>query len=402
MHVRRVDFASLLEIASAFLRLGCLSFGGPIAHLAYFREEFVERRAWIDDERYADLVALCQFLPGPASSQVVFALGTQRGGFWGACVASLCFTLPSALLMLGFAVGLAHVDDLSHLGAFAGLRLAAVAVVAQAVWDMGRKLCPDRERISLGLLAAALLLVWPGSLAQVVVLALGGAVGAWFFRDDEQRASPVRVERSSEGHRVAAFALVTFALLLAVLPPLARAADSRAVELFDAFYRSGALVFGGGHVMLPLLRAELVPRGWISDAQFLAGYGAAQALPGPITTFAAFLGATVDTSSTRVATGVWCLFSMFLPAWLVVGGALPFWERLSKERLVRAALRGIGASVVGLLLAALYTPLVTESVERPVDVAVVLVSFGSLAMWRVPAWVVVLLSAAFGQWLRGA
>lgn len=388
----------LLEIAGAFLRLGCLSFGGPIAHLGYLRAELVEKRRWLDDARYGDLVALCQFLPGPASSQVVFALGMHRAGLLGALVASACFTLPSALLMIGFAYGVASASDLDGAGWLSGLKVAAVAVVAQAVWGMGQKLCTDRARVSMCIASAAVLLAAPGAVTQLAVIALGGLVGWWLYRE----TASVGAEAADEGgggHRVAAAALVTFAALLVGLPALVAATGSLDLAVFDSFYRSGALVFGGGHVVLPLLRAEVVPPGWLTDDQFLAGYGAAQALPGPLFTFSAYLGAAMRPGPAAWLHGAWCLFAIFLPAWLLIGGALPFWHRLRAKRWAQAALAGANAAVVGVLLAALYDPVFTESVRGTRDVVAALVAFALLEHWKAPPWVVVAASAAAGQWL---
>ncbi|OGQ20603.1 MAG: chromate transporter [Deltaproteobacteria bacterium RBG_16_71_12] len=386
-------------MASAFLRLGCLSFGGPIAHLGYLRAEFVERRRWLDDAHYGDLVALCQFLPGPASSQVVFALGMHRAGLLGALVASACFTLPSALLMIGFAYGVARAADLDGAGWLHGLKLAAVAVVAQAVWGMGKKLCTDRARISLCIGSAAVLLAVPGAVAQLGVIAFGGLVGWRLYRDTIAVGAVPGGTTGTRGHVAAAAALVAFFALLVALPALASATGSHRLAVFDSFYRSGSLVFGGGHVVLPLLRAEIVPRAWLTDDQFLAGYGAAQALPGPMFAFSAYLGAAMNPGSGSWLTGLWCLLGIFLPAWLLIGGALPFWHRLRAKRWAQAALAGANAAVVGVLLAALYTPVFTESVRGPRDVVAALLAFGLLEHWKVPPWLVVAASAAAGQWL---
>lgn len=389
----------LLEVALTFLRLGCLSFGGPIAHLGYLRAELVVKRKWLDDAHYGDLVALCQFLPGPASSQVVFAIGMQRAGLLGALVASICFTLPSALLMIGFAHGVAHAANLSAAGWLHGLKLAAVAVVAQAVWGMGKRLCTDRARVSLCIGSAAVLLAIPGAMTQLGVIAVGGVMGWWLYRDTIS-VEPSAATSSARGHAVAAAALISFVALLFVLPGLAAATRSKDVAVFDSFYRSGSLVFGGGHVVLPLLRAEIVPRGWLSNDQFLAGYGAAQALPGPMFAFSAYLGAAMHPPG-RAAwlNGLWCLLAIFLPAWLLIGGALPFWHRMRAKGWAQAALAGANAAVVGVLLAALYNPVVTESVRVPRDVVVSLVAFGLLEQWKAPPWLVVAMSAAAGQWL---
>lgn len=384
----------------AFLRLGCLSFGGPIAHLGYLRAELVVRRKWLDDAHYGDLVALCQFLPGPASSQVVFALGMHRAGLLGALFASACFTLPSALLMIAFAYGVTLAGDLRDAGWLHGLKLAAVVVVAQAVWGMGTKLCTDRARVTLALSSAAALTTWPGAAAQIAVIAAGGLVGFALYRGAIPTAGvPAAPQPSGRTHLAAAAALVTFAALLVVLPALSAASGVRSIAVFDSFYRSGSLVFGGGHVVLPLLRAEVVPRGWLSDDQFLAGYGAAQALPGPLFAFSAYLGAAMQPGPDAWLSGLWCLLAIFLPAWLLIGGALPFWSRLRTRRWAQAALAGANASVVGVLLAALYDPILREGVHGPRDVGAALIAFGCLEHWKAPPWLVVLALAIAGAWL---
>jgi len=384
----------LAEVGGAFLKLGTTSFGGPVAHLGYIRAECVERRRWLDDDAYADLVALCQFLPGPTSSQVVYAIGLQRAGIGGALAASLAFLMPSALAMIGFAYGVARVADLRAAGWLHGLKLAAVAVVAQAVWAMGVKLCPDRPRRTLALLAAAILLVVPSALVQVAVLAAGAVAGIGLGRRGP-RTDPEALPGRVRGHLGAALALAVFALLLLVrhvLPP------ARPVLVFDAFYRAGALVFGGGHVVLPLLREALVPRGWLGDDAFLAGYGAAQAVPGPLFSFAGYLGTVIHGGPDGWKGGVLCLVAIFLPSWLLIAGALPFWSVLRTRAWMQAALRGANAAVVGVLLAALYTPVITEGIHGPRDVAAALVAFGLLEVLRAPPWSVVLLCAAAGQW----
>lgn len=388
----------LAEVALVFLRLGMTSFGGPVAHLGYFHEEIVRRRHWLEESEYADLVALCQFLPGPASSQVVFALGQRRAGLIGAMVASLCFTLPSALLMIAFGYGISTVSGLRAAGWLHGLRLAAVAVVAQAVWVMGRKLCPDLPRLALALLAAAVVLAVPGAALQIGVIAAGALAGWWLYRRETQptvKSEPVAIARQ---HVWAALALVMFGLLLVGLPIVAKAAGNPALRVFDSFYRAGALVFGGGHVVLPLLRAEVVPAGWISDDRFLAGYGAAQAMPGPLFTFAAYLGTVIKGGPQAWLGGFGCLFAIFLPAWLLIGGALPFWNLLRSKAGIQTALRGANAAVVGVLFAALCHPVWQESVTNLRDIGVMLIAFALLQLWRVPAWAVVLLTAAAGHW----
>ena len=391
---------TLIEIFGAFLKLGLISFGGPVAHLSYFREEFVRRRRWLDDGAYGDLVAVCQFLPGPASSQVVFALGMQRAGMAGAILASLCFTLPSAALMILFGYGVAALGDLQRAGWLHGLKLAAVAVVAQAVWGMGRSLCPDRARLTIGLGSAAVLLVVPGAVAQIGVIAGGGVVGWWLYRKGIEV-----VERPVAGrwrrHFLAAMVLAIFLLLLVMLPALASVTGQKGIAVFDSLYRAGSLVFGGGHVVLPLLRAEVVPKGWVSDDAFLAGYGAAQAVPGPLFTFAAYLGTVMQQGLGGWRMGLWCLLAILLPAWLLIGGALPFWNQLRAKTWAQAALRGANAAVVGVLLAALYNPVWTEGVRGARDVAAAVVAFGLLQWWKAPPWVIVLLAAGAGEWLLG-
>lgn len=388
----------LIEIFSAFLKLGLISFGGPVAHLGYFREDFVAKRKWLDDAAYADIVALCQFLPGPASSQVVFALGKVRAGLAGAFLASVCFTLPSAVLMIAFGYGVAAMGDLRQAGWLHGLKLAAVAVVAQAVWGMGQKLCPDRARITLALVAAGVVLVMPSAVSQVAAIALGALVGWWLYRGEiEGDGAPEAA--LTRGHVWAAVSLVGVGILLAGLPVLAAATGAKHLAVFDSFFRAGSLVFGGGHVLLPLLRAEVVPPGWVSDDAFLAGYGAAQALPGPLFTFAGYLGAVMDLWPDAWIGGLWGVSAIFLPAWMLIGGALPFWHVLRSKAWTQAALRGANAAVVGVLLSALYQPVWTEGVTGAQDVAAVFGAFAMLALWRVPPWLVVGLAAAAGQWI---
>ncbi len=392
-------WSKLLETSGAFLKLGCLSFGGPIAHLGYFRTEFVEKRRWLEDDAYADLVALCQFLPGPASSQVVFALGMQRAGLLGALCASLCFTLPSALILIVFAYAVTSMSDLAHVGWLHGLKLAAVSVVAQAVWGMGKTLCPDRTRVSMCVGAAAILLVVSGVIAQVGVIAAGGLLGWWLYRRQVPPPPVLRGEGRLRTHLMAAGALVVFFALLVLLPAIVASTHSKTLAVFDSFYRSGSLVFGGGHVVLPLLRAEVVPHGWVTDDRFLAGYGAAQAVPGPLFTFAAYLGTVMSHGKYGWVNGLWCLLAIFLPSWLLIGGALPFWHRLRSKAWVQASLRGANATVVGVLLAALYQPVIVQGVRDDKDVAAAILAFCALQVWKTPPWAVVLLVAGVGQWL---
>lgn len=382
------------EVFRAFLKLGLTSFGGPIAHLGYFRDEFVVRRRWIDEAGYADLVALCQFLPGPASSQVGFALGLLRGGALGALAAWAAFTLPSALLLLAFAYGATAFAGPTGAGLLHGLKLVAVAVVAQAVWGMARSLAPDRERATIALAAVLLVAFVAGSWGQVGALALGALAGLKFCRGAP--AAAVGHLAFPVSRRVGAACLILFAALLLLLPLLTRGLGSGGLALFDAFYRAGSLVFGGGHVVLPLLRAEVVQPGWVTDNAFLAGYGAAQAVPGPLFAFAAYLGAVMMPEPNGLLGAAIALAGLFLPGLLLVVGALPFWDALRLKPLAQASMRGANAAVVGVLGAALYDPVWTSAVYAPADFALALLGFVLLAVWRTPPWIIVLLSAAGG------
>jgi chromate transporter len=393
---------SALEVLLTFLKLGVTSFGGPIAHIGYFREEVVVRRRWVDDPTYTDLVALCQFLPGPASSQVGFSLGLIRAGYWGGLAAWAGFTLPSAALMTAFAYGAGALGGALGQGAIHGLKLVALAVVAQAVWGMTRTLCPDLRRASIACVAALLILLIPSSAAQIGAILMGGLAGFWLCR------APVPASTGTLGtavsRRVAIAALAIFCLLLIALPALARV--SHGVALFDAFYRSGALVFGGGHVVLPLLSKAFVAPGWVSEDAFLAGYGAAQAVPGPLFTFAAYLGAVVSAGprgmvgaalgGAALGGAALGLIGIFLPGILIVLAALPFWDAARQRAGAQAIVRGINAAVVGLLGAALYDPLWTSSVKSVGDFAVALVGFVLLTAWRMPPLIVVILAAFAG------
>ena len=386
---------SPLEVFGVFLKLGVSSFGGPIAHIGYFREEFVVRRRWLGEQTFVDLVALCQFLPGPASSQTGFSIGLIRAGYAGALAAWAGFTLPSAILLVLFAYGAGALSGSIGTGLLHGLKLVAVAIVAQAVWGMARTLCPDRERASMATLSALIILFSTSSVAQVGAIALGGILGLWLCRDappatDGHIAIPV-----SRG--VGLVALAAFFILLIGLPIAQKLGASSGVALFDAFYRSGALVFGGGHVVLPLLREAFVAPGWVSDDAFLAGYGAAQAVPGPLFTFAAYLGTVVRPTPHGIPGAALGLFGIFLPGILILLGALPFWDSLRKRVAAQAAMRGVNAAVVGLLGAALYNPLWTSSVKTPGDFGLALVGFILLTVWRVPPLLVVVVSALGGM-----
>jgi chromate transporter len=379
------------QVFAAFLKLGVTSFGGPIAHLGYFRHEFVTRRKWLDEPSYADIVALCQFLPGPASSQVGITIGLLRAGLAGALAAWLGFTAPSALAMMAFGYGVTAFGDLGHAAWLHGLKIVAVAVVAQAVWGMAQSLCPDRPRVTLAIGAAVLTLLLPSAVGQVGVIALGALIGwRWLPGDAGKTANAIHVPLSRRAG-FAAFAI--FVVLLILLPLAAGATQVHAIGLIDAFYRSGSLVFGGGHVVLPLLQQEVVPPGWISNDAFLAGYGAAQAVPGPLFTFAAYLGTAMQPSPNGWLGALICLVAIFLPSFLLLFGALPFWNDLRQRAEIQSALRGVNAAVVGLLLAALYTPVWTSAIGRPVDFAIAAVAFLLLVFWKVPPWLVVVLGA---------
>lgn len=377
-----------------FLRLGLTSFGGPIAHLGYFRDEFVVRRQWLSERSYADLVALCQFLPGPASSQVGIALGLSRSGYRGALAAWLGFTLPSAIALIFFALGIASYGDAMPAGVLHGLKVVAVAVVAQAVWGMARNLCPDAPRISIMAAATCFVLLVPSAWGQVSVIILAAIVGLLLFKPQQGEAHdplPISVRR-----RVGLFWLALFFALLLGLPLLTAVFPNQTLAMVDAFYRSGSLVFGGGHVVLPLLQAEVVPTDWVDNDAFLAGYGAAQAVPGPLFTFAAFLGASMNQAPTGWLGGLICLLAIFAPSFLLVVGALPFWEHLRRNLRTQAALLGINAAVVGLLLAALYQPVWTSAIHGPKDFGLALVALVALMFWKLPPWLVVLGSGILG------
>ncbi|MBQ1542297.1 MAG: chromate efflux transporter [Caulobacteraceae bacterium] len=388
------------EVFLAFLGLGLTAFGGPIAHLGYFREAFVVRRGWLSEAAYGDIVALCQFLPGPASSQTALALGRLRAGYGGAFAAWLGFTAPSAALMILFAYVAPQASRWIGGGWVHGLKIAAVAVVAQAVLAMGRTLAPDRPRAALMVAAAVLSLVWASPLSQFACLAAGAAVGAMRLRavgEGGASGSPSVAGR----RRVGAAWLALFAALLVVGPLLAGLTGDHGLDLFARFFRTGALVFGGGHVVLPLLQAEVVRPGWIDQDAFLAGYGAVQAAPGPLFTFAAYLGAAMRPAPNGVAGGLLCLAAMFLPSFLLVFGVWPFWERVRRFAAAQGALRGANAAVTGLLLAVLYDPLWTGAIQAPKDAAVLAVAAGSLLAFRAPPWVVTLFCAAAGAVTAG-
>lgn len=417
--------ARTAEVAGSFLRLGLTSFGGPVAHLGYFRETFVGRRSWLDDREYADLVALCQMLPGPASSQVGMGLGLRRAGLPGLAAAWISFTLPSAILLTLFALGLSAFGDLGDAGWLLGLKAAAVAVVAGAVQSMAKTLTPDARRASIAAAALILMLIIPNSivptaLVQIVAIVLGGVLGlVWLKRPhkgEKDRESPAEATApdtattavgshapgacvgSRGARRLGVAALIAFAALLFGLPALTAATGDATIRLIDIFYRAGALVFGGGHVVLPLLEAELVPTGLVDHDTFLAGYGAAQAVPGPLFTFAAFLGASMTTGPSGILGAGIALLAIFLPAGLLVIGILPFWERLRAWEPATAALTGVNAAVVGLLGAALYDPVFVEGITSPATLALAVAAFVAGTMWKIPAWATVIVAGLLG-WL---
>lgn len=396
LHFRMTRRYPAWTVFLAFLRLGVTSFGGPVAHIGYFHDEFVTRRQWLSERSFADLVALCQFLPGPASSQTGMAIGLSQAGFAGVLAAWVGFTLPSAVLLVLFSLGVGAWGDRLPTGLLHGLKLVAVAVVAQAVWGMGRTFCNDRPRIAFATLACCIMLLMPVAWIQIAVIVLAAASGLMLFHPQAQQAHdplPISVSRP-----VAAGLLAAFFILLFGLPLLERLLPGQPMAMLSTFYRAGSLVFGGGHVVLPLLQAEVVPRGWVSNDTFLAGYGAAQAVPGPLFTFAAFLGAAAGTPPNGWAGGLLCLVGIFLPSFFLVVGALPFWERLRRSPKIQAALSGVNAAVVGLLLAALYQPVWVSAVRAPADFCLVLAALVLLMVWKLPPWMVVLASGAAG-WL---
>jgi chromate transporter len=380
---------ALLEVLAVSTKLGLTSFGGPVAHLGYFHNEYIRKRQWMDERSYADLVALCQFLPGPASSQVGIGIGVIRAGLPGGLIAWLGFTLPSVFAMVLFAL-LLKGFDISSAGWIHGLKIVAVAIVAQAVLSMGQKLAPDKKRATLAIIAASVTLLWQTAFSQIIVIAAAGIIGLWMYRKTPVPEAPnlsVPV-----GRTFAVLCLAIFFGLLFALPLLRQIMASGWMSLFDSFYRSGSLVFGGGHVVLPLLERETVPTGWVCKEDFLAGYGAAQAVPGPLFTFAAYLGAmAMGVSGAIVATA-----AIFLPAFLLIVGTLPFWNSLRQSSRIQGALTGINAAVLGILLAALYNPLWTTAIRGPADFALVSILFIMLTFWKFTPWIVVIAGIAGG------
>ena len=386
---------SFLEVLWVSLRLGLTSFGGPIAHLWYFHEEYVKRRKWIDEQSYADLVALCQFLPGPASSQVSIAIGIARARLLGGIAAWLGFTMPSALALIAFALGIGAVASAADAGWLHGLKVVAVAVVAQAVWGMARSLCPDRERTTIAIIASIVTLAWPTAVGQLSSIAIAGIVGLIIFPG--AASSSLAHMRFPIGKKTGIAAWIIFLALLIGLPLLRQIQPIHTLEVFDSFFRVGSLVFGGGHVVLPLLQTEVVGPGWITNEQFVAGYGATQAVPGPLFTFSAYLGVVMGPEPNGWAGAMLALVAIFLPSFLLIAGALPFWDILRSVPVFQSALKGINAAVVGLLLTALYKPVWTSAIYLPADFGLGLIAFGLLMFWKFPPWLVVILTAAGGE-----
>lgn len=387
---RENRFKLLFELLGVSTKLGLTSFGGPIAHLGYFHDEYVRRRNWMDERSYADLVALCQFLPGPASSQVGIGIGVMRAGLLGGVVAWFGFTIPSVIVLVLFAYFLKSIH-IENAGWIHGLKLVAVAIVVHAVLGMGQKLTPDRSRVTVAVIAATILLLWQTAVSQVFIIIAGGLIGSLLYRDHKITELPdmcVPIRRST-----AVISLVLFFVFLFGLPFVRNLSSFHWLAVFDSFYRAGSLVFGGGHVVLPLLEKEVVPTGWLSKEAFLAGYGATQAVPGPLFTFAAYLGAMMGGwFGATIAT-----ISIFLPAFLLVIGALPFWDSLRRKPKIQGALLGVNSAVVGILLAALYDPIWTSSIRSPIDFALTSLLFTLLVFWKMPPWIVVLAGALGGM-----
>jgi chromate transporter len=387
------------EVLAVFLKLGLTCFGGPIAHLGYFRREFVERRRWLDDEAFTDLVGLCQFLPGPASSQVGFSIGLLRAGWVGGLAAWCGFTLPSVLLLLGFAAIDPSLGGPVGGGLIHGLKLVAVAVVAQAVWDMARRLCADERRAAIALIAIAVLSILTTVYAQLIVIGLGAVLGLALCRTTASSDTGRVSQHTHEfpiSRAMGAAALILFCVMLFGLPALVGLHAGQALKVFEAFYRSGALVFGGGHVVLPLLQQQTVATGWISSNDFLAGYGAAQAVPGPLFTFAAFLGWMMGEAPNHWTGALLATAGIFLPGLLLVLAALPYWQALRTRPSMAALLAGVNAAVVGLLATALYSPVWTSAVRSELDFAIAAIGFFLLTRWKIPPLAVVVLCALAG------
>ncbi len=380
----------LFEIFFVSLRLGFISFGGPAAHLGYFREEYIKKRKWLDEKSYADLIALCQFLPGPASSQVGISIGMIRGGIAGGIISWLGFTTPSVIALILFAYFVTG-GSFADSGWIHGLKIVAVAVVLHAILGMGQKLTPDRPRITIALLAAIVTLFFPTAVGQIAIIIFAGIIGYFLYRNQE--IPEIKEINVSISKTIGVIAWVLFFLLLFGLPLVRQFSQHLYIGLFDTFYRVGAIVFGGGHVVLPMIEREVVPQGWISEEVFLAGYGATQAVPGPLFTFSSYLGAAIDGWEAAIIAVV----AMFLPSFFLIIGTLPFWNSIRRKSFVQAALIGVNAAVVGILLAALYDPVFTSAILSPIDFVIALCAFGMLHYWKISAWAVVIITAILGQ-----
>ncbi|WP_066193711.1 MULTISPECIES: chromate transporter [Gracilibacillus] len=387
---RKPSFRTLLEILIVSTRLGFTSFGGPIAHLGYFHEEYIRRRKWMDEKGYADLVALAQFLPGPASSQVGIGIGIARGGILGGIASFLGFTIPSVIALMMFALILQGLD-VGEAGWIQGLKLVAVAIVAHAILGMAQKLTPDLSRKTIALLALVVTLLWQTIYSQVIIILLSALIGYLIYKQhhiqEDHRSTPFLISK-----KIGAFCLVMFIGLLFLLPFLREITSVQWVAMFDSFYRSGSLVFGGGHVVLPLLEREFVPTGWLNQEAFLAGYGATQAVPGPLFTFSAYLGTVIN----GWEGGLIATAAIFLPAFLLILGTLPFWDSLRRNPKIKGALMGVNAAVVGILIAAFYQPIWTSAIIEPIDFAFAAVLFSMLVYFKLPPWIIVIVGAAGG------
>lgn len=391
MTINKTKSVGFWQIFWIFLRLGLTSFGGPVAHLGYFREEFVNKRKWLSEHSYADVVSLCQFLPGPASSQVGMVLGYSQKGYLGVIAAWLGFTAPSAIALTLFAYGITTHSQWISLEVIHGLKIVAVAVVAQAVWGMAKSLCPDVSRITIMMIAACFMLIFPSFIwGQIAIIVITGIFGAWYF--SPKQLAPHELLPIQMKHSVGVVWITLFFVLLLVFPILNDLYASQALAMVSAFYRAGSLVFGGGHVVLPLLQAEVVPTGWVNNETFLAGYGATQAMPGPLFTFAAFLGASTTGAISGWLGGLICLLAIFAPSFLLVAGTLPFWETIRRNTKIQASLMGVNAAVVGILLSALYDPVWVSAIHKPKDFALGLVAFVALMYWKISPWIVVIAS----------
>ena len=392
------NVANLLTILGVALRLGLTSFGGPIAHIGFFRTEYVEKRLWLSERRFADLVALCHFLPGPTSSQVGIAVGITRGGLLGGLLAWIGFTLPSAVILIAFGFGVTEFDDHLEGSWLKGLKIAAVAVIAQALWGMSTTLTPDKTRATIAIVAAIAILFSPIPFTIVIAIVIAGAYGWWRFHHYVDESSSDETSYAIPRSLGIAFALLFFILLIGL--PLARVViDIDTLDIFDGFFRSGSLVFGGGHVVLPTLESEVVHNGWTTAEEFIAGYGASQAIPGPLFTFSAYLGTVMDIGPGGIYGALIALIAIFLPSFLLVIAILPFWNQLSRVANFRAALVAINAAVVGILAAALFDPVWTSSIKEPQDFAIAAAAFGLLMFWKLPSWLVVILCAVAGAGL---